>query len=102
MVDANMILLRKRMFDLKMQETNYKSPEEYMEREKQLYPEYHANVLRAMECLQYSLINTRLIVAITLFGLISAGVSSSVLIVWVTALIRLSQIMTPYFSILQG
>ena len=89
MVDANMILLRKRMFDLKMQETNYKSPEEYMEWEKQLYPEYHANVLRAMECFQYSLINTRPIVAITLFRLISAGVSSSVLIVWVTALIWL-------------
>merc|ERR1712226_1454906 len=92
MVDANMILLRKRMFDLKMQDKNDKTPEERMEWEKKLYPAYHAHVLMAMQWLQCSLINTHPIVAFTLLGLISASVSLSVVIVWATALSQLNQI----------
>ena len=69
-----MILLRKRMFDLKMQETNYKTSEEYMEWEKELSPAYHENVFRAMKWLQTALINTRPSVAISNLTFIWLGV----------------------------
>jgi len=102
MVDANMIVLRKRMLDLKIREKKYKIPEEYMEWEKDWYPAYQAHVFMAMEWLQSALINSRPIVAISLLSLISASVSLSIIILWANALSRLSQITTPILSTLQG
>jgi len=102
MVDADMILLRKRMFDLKMQETNYKTPAEYMEWEKEVYPAYHAQVFRSMVWLQSTLINTRPIVAITLLSLISASVPLSILIVSANPVSLVSQITTAFLSSLHG
>eukprot|EP00253_Pinus_taeda_P024755 PITA_24755 len=102
MVDANMIVLRKRILDLKMQEKNYKTPEEYMEREKDWYPGYHARVFMVMEWLQSALINTRPIVAICVLSLISASVSLAIIIVLATALNRLSEMTTPILSTLKG
>lgn len=102
MVDADMIVLRKRMFDLKMQETNYKTPEEYMEWEKELYLAYNAQVFRAMGWLQSTLINTRPIVAITLLTLISASVPLSIFIVSENSVSSVSQITTAFLSSLHG
>eukprot|EP00253_Pinus_taeda_P033218 PITA_33218 len=101
-VDANMILLRKRMLDLKMQEANYKTPEEYMEWEKEIYPAYHAQVFRAMEWLQYTLINTRPVVAITLLSLISASVPLSILFVSANPVSRVGQIIMAFLSSLHS
>jgi len=101
-VDANMILLRKRMFDLKMQETNYKTPEDFMEWEKELYPAYHAQVFRAMEWLQYTLINTRPVVAITLLSLISASIPLSIIIVSASPVSRVGQITMALLSSLHS
>ena len=46
------------MLDHKMQETNSKTPREFMEWENKLLRSYHENVFRAMKWLQTSLINT--------------------------------------------
>lgn len=102
MVDTNMIVLRKRMLDLKMREKNYKTPEEYMQWEKDWCPAYHGHVFMAMKWLQSALINTRPIVAISLLSLTSASISLSIIIVWATALSRMSEITTPILSTLRG
>jgi len=97
-----MIVLRKRMFDLKMQETNSKTPEAYMEWEKELYRTYHENVFRAMKCLQAALINTRPSVAITILTFICLSVFFMVLFVSANAVSYLIQFTTAFLRNMHG
>ncbi|GLJ09362.1 hypothetical protein SUGI_0107360 [Cryptomeria japonica] len=58
-VDENMIVLRKRIYEVILQESNsYENPSKCMECEKCLYPDYHHNMLNAIQRLQCILINT--------------------------------------------
>lgn len=79
-VDANMILLRKRISELKSQEDNYELPEDWKEWEKKIYPSYHTNVIQAIGWLHYTLIHARPSVGIALLSLITLCVPTSFLV----------------------
>uniref|UniRef100_A0A7N2KWB4 Uncharacterized protein n=1 Tax=Quercus lobata TaxID=97700 RepID=A0A7N2KWB4_QUELO len=76
LVDENMIMLRLRIKEMKIMETNYEPPSNWMEWEKQYYPRYNEDVCEALGLLQRYLMNMRPGLA---FGVI-AFVTFSVLI----------------------
>eukprot|EP01018_Ginkgo_biloba_P027233 Gb_02070 [translate_table: standard] len=81
-VDANMIVLRKRMHDLKLQEGNYEFSEEWVEWEKKLYVSYHSTIFQVIGRLQHILLNTRPSVAIALLVSICVFATTSVTLVF--------------------
>lgn len=80
-VDENMVVLRKRIQEMKMTEENYEYPTEWMEWEKQYYPEYNSHVCEAVGFLQSALMNTRPSLALGLLALFMLCVPTSVLII---------------------
>eukprot|EP01018_Ginkgo_biloba_P027240 Gb_20326 [translate_table: standard] len=76
-VDANITILRKRMNEVKMQERNYKPPEEWREWEKNVYPAYHSSICHAIGLLQSYLMNARPSVAVATLSLMSLSVAAS-------------------------
>ncbi|KAG2301757.1 hypothetical protein Bca4012_059991 [Brassica carinata] len=81
MVDENMILLRKRIHEMKMVERNYEPPSHWTEWEKRFYSSYDSVICDSVGLLQSFLMNSRPTVAIAtlLLLLVSVPVSSSVL-----------------------
>ncbi|KAF9614693.1 hypothetical protein IFM89_019821 [Coptis chinensis] len=58
-VDEDMIVLRMRIHDMKMEEANYEAPSNWMEWEKKYYANYDSDVCEAVGLLQTQLMNTR-------------------------------------------
>ena len=79
-VDENMIMLRLRIKEMKIKETNYEPPSNWMEWEKQYYSRYNNDVYEALGLLQGYIMNMRpslafgVIALVTFSVLISAGV----------------------------
>ncbi|XP_059310281.1 uncharacterized protein LOC132061493 [Lycium ferocissimum] len=80
-VDENMIVLRKRIQEMKMIEKNYEPPEEWMDWEKSLHGNYNSSVCEAMGFLQYMLMNTRPSLALGMVALVALSVPTSIAIV---------------------
>ncbi|KAI3516680.1 hypothetical protein L1887_15629 [Cichorium endivia] len=82
MVDENMIVLRKRIHEMKIVEGKYEPPSEWMDWEKRNYVSYTAYISEVMTVLQSMLMNTRPSLALGMMVLIalSMPVSSYVVI----------------------
>lgn len=76
-VDENMIVLRKRIHEMKMVERNYEPPKEWMGWEKRCYTEYDSMVCEVMGVLQRHLMESRPSVALGMLVLVALSVSSS-------------------------
>ncbi|RWW46575.1 hypothetical protein BHE74_00047485 [Ensete ventricosum] len=74
LVDENMIVLRRRIHEMKMAERNYEAPSEWMDWEKRYYARYHADVSDILCLLQTLLMNTRPSVAIGLMAVLALSV----------------------------
>ncbi|CAN7026700.1 unnamed protein product [Brassica rapa subsp. trilocularis] len=81
LVDENMIVLRKRIHEMKMVERNYEPPSHWLDWEKRFYSSYDSVICDSVGLLQSFLMNSRPTVAITtlLLLLLSVPVSSSVM-----------------------
>ncbi|KFK33348.1 hypothetical protein AALP_AA5G002400 [Arabis alpina] len=79
LVDENMIVLRKRIHEMKMVERNYEPPSHWMDWEKRFYNTYDSIICDSVGLLQSFLMNSRPTVAIAtlLLLLISVPVSST-------------------------
>lgn len=77
MVDENMIVLRKRIHEMKMIERNYEAPSDWMEWEKQYYASYDSMICDALGVLQNQLMNTRPSLALGIVVLIALSVPTS-------------------------
>ncbi|XP_031499539.1 uncharacterized protein LOC116263873 [Nymphaea colorata] len=80
MVDENMIVLRKRIQEMKMVERNYEAPAHWMEWEKRYYASYDSDVCEGVGQLQRFLMGTRPSVALGLLLLLGFSVPTSVLV----------------------
>ncbi|ESQ39971.1 hypothetical protein EUTSA_v10001173mg [Eutrema salsugineum] len=80
LVDENMIVLRKRIHEMKMVERNYEPPSHWMDWEKRFYSSYDSVICDYVGLLQSFLMNSRPTVAIAtlLLLLVCVPVSSSV------------------------
>ncbi|KAF8378639.1 hypothetical protein HHK36_029988 [Tetracentron sinense] len=76
-VDENMIVLRKRIHEMKMVERNYEPPSDWMEWEKRYYTSYDSDICEAMGLLQSLLMDTRPCVALVMVALITLSVPAS-------------------------
>ncbi|XP_057962929.1 uncharacterized protein LOC131154275 [Malania oleifera] len=81
LVDENLIVLRKRIHEMKMLERNYEPPSHWMNWEKWYYPNYDSSICEAMGLLQSQLMKTRpsLALLIALLVALSVPISTSVL-----------------------
>ncbi|KAJ8761314.1 hypothetical protein K2173_001370 [Erythroxylum novogranatense] len=77
MVDESMIVLRKRIHEMKMIERNYEPPVEWMEWEKQCYASYDEFVCKFVGYLQSRLMNSRPSVALLMLFLVSVSIPVS-------------------------
>ncbi|KAI3502565.1 hypothetical protein L1887_30708 [Cichorium endivia] len=77
LVDENMIILRKRIHEIKMVEINYEPPSNWMKWEKRYYTSYDAYVCELVGLLQSRLMNTRPSVALGLMALITLSLPVS-------------------------
>lgn len=80
-VDENMIILRKRIQEMKMIEKNYEPPAEWMDWEKKIYGNYNSSICEAMGLLQSLLMNTRPSLALGMVVLVALSVSTSTFVV---------------------
>ncbi|KAB2612423.1 hypothetical protein D8674_034739 [Pyrus ussuriensis x Pyrus communis] len=76
-VDESLIVLRKRIHEMKMVERNYEPPQEWMHWEKQCYASYDDHVCNMVGCLQSCLMNTRPSVALSALLLFAVSVPAS-------------------------
>ncbi|XP_042479392.1 uncharacterized protein LOC122060234 [Macadamia integrifolia] len=81
LVDENMIVLRKRIQEMKMVESNQEAPEEWMEWEKRYYTDYDSDVCEAVGLLQTQLMKTRPSVALGMVALVTLSVPTSTFMV---------------------
>ncbi|PIN26006.1 hypothetical protein CDL12_01285 [Handroanthus impetiginosus] len=79
-VDENLIVLRKRIHEMKMVERNYEPPREWMDWEKRFYTNYDAIICDAMGHLQ-SYLMTRPSLALGMIALIALSVPTSTAVV---------------------
>lgn len=80
-VDENLIVLRKRIHEMKMIERNYEPPSEWMDWEKRYYASYDSYICEAMGFLQAQLMNTRPSLALGMIALIAFSVPTSTAVV---------------------
>ncbi|KAI6691503.1 hypothetical protein NL676_028331 [Syzygium grande] len=82
LADEGMIILRKRIHEMKMVERNYEPPKDWMEWEKRYYTCYDEYVCRFVGVLQSHLMSTRPSVALGMlaFVMVSIPVSSAVIL----------------------
>ncbi|WZY97826.1 hypothetical protein YC2023_070155 [Brassica napus] len=76
-VDENMVVLRKRIHEMKMVERNYEPPSHWMQWEKRFYCSYDATICDALCILQTFLMNSRPSVAFGTLFLIFVSVPVS-------------------------
>ncbi|GFQ06893.1 hypothetical protein PHJA_002833300 [Phtheirospermum japonicum] len=81
LVDESLIVLRKRMHEVKMSESNYEAPMEWMDWEKQFYASYDSTICDAMGHLQTCLMETRPGLALGMVALIAISVPISTAVV---------------------
>ncbi|OIS95681.1 PREDICTED: uncharacterized protein LOC109236148 [Nicotiana attenuata] len=79
-VDENLIILRKRIHEMKMIERNYEPPAEWMNWEKSLYTNYDSNICQAMGLLQSQLMDTRPSLVLGMVALIGLSVPTSTIV----------------------
>ncbi|KAM0933018.1 hypothetical protein DsansV1_C38g0235031 [Dioscorea sansibarensis] len=84
LVDENMIVLRKRIHEMKMQERNYEPPNDWMEWEKKYYTTYESDVCEVVGLLQTMLMNTRPCVAIGFMFFILLSLPTSCIFILVS------------------
>ncbi|CAL4951139.1 unnamed protein product [Urochloa decumbens] len=77
LVDEGMSVLRRRIREARMAETNYEAPEGWAAWEKRYYPAYVADVSGIVGALQLALMGTRPSVAIAVAALVLASVPVS-------------------------
>ncbi|WCJ25278.1 hypothetical protein M5689_007175 [Euphorbia peplus] len=82
LVDESMIVLRKRIHEMKMIERNYEPPAEWMNWEKQYYTSYDDFICKFVGVLQFNLMNTRPSFALAMLLLISISVPVSTVTIW--------------------
>ncbi|OIT00910.1 PREDICTED: uncharacterized protein LOC109230168 [Nicotiana attenuata] len=80
-VNENMIVLRKRIHEMKMIERNYEPSAEWTNWEKSLYANYDSNICEAMGFLQSELMDTRPSLALGMVALIALSVPTSTAVV---------------------
>ncbi|KAE8731553.1 hypothetical protein F3Y22_tig00002799pilonHSYRG00158 [Hibiscus syriacus] len=81
LVDENLIVLRKRIHDMKIVERNYEPPSDWMEWEKPYYTSYNECVCRIMGLLQSCLMNTKPSSALGILALLTMCLQGSVIMV---------------------
>ncbi|CAL9779465.1 unnamed protein product [Musa acuminata subsp. burmannicoides] len=81
LVDQSMIVLRKRIHEMKMAETNYEAPSEWMDWEKRYYTSYHADVCEILCLLQTLLMDTRPSLAIGMIAVVVLSVPTSAIFI---------------------
>lgn len=77
LVDESMIVLRKRIHEMKMVERNYEPPSDWMDWEKRYYTSYDSTICELMGFLQSQLMNTRPSLAFGMMALIILSVPTS-------------------------
>lgn len=77
MVDENLIILRKRIHEMKVIERNYEPPSEWMDWEKRFYANYDSIICDAMGLLQSQLMETRPSLALGIIALIALSLPTS-------------------------
>ncbi|GLJ09346.1 hypothetical protein SUGI_0106970 [Cryptomeria japonica] len=77
MVDANISVLRRRVYELKLQESCYRPPEEWMEWEKNMRSDYYSTISQATGILQWCLMSTRPTIALATSSLVLMGLATS-------------------------
>lgn len=77
LVDESMIILRKRIHEMKVIDRNYEPPAEWMDWEKQYYGRRDEFICELVGLLQLQLMNTRPSLALGMLMLISMSVPSS-------------------------
>ncbi|XP_058087613.1 uncharacterized protein LOC131234697 [Magnolia sinica] len=81
LVDENMIVLRKRIHEMKMIERNYEPPAGWMDWEKRYYTCYDSDVCHVVGLLQTMLMNTRPSLGIGLMALVALSVPTSTVLI---------------------
>ncbi|CAL9193344.1 uncharacterized protein LOC135613637 [Musa acuminata AAA Group] len=81
LVDRSMIVLRKRIHEMKMAESNYEAPSGWMDWEKRYYTSYHADVCEILCLLQTLLMGTRPGVAIGMMAVLVLSVPTSAMFI---------------------
>ncbi|KAI5591435.1 hypothetical protein BDE02_04G079700 [Populus trichocarpa] len=81
LVDESMLVLRKRIHEMKMVERNYEPPEEWMEWEKQFYTSYDEFICKFVGFLQLHLMNTRPSLALGMLLLVTMSVPASMVMI---------------------
>ncbi|KAJ8424293.1 hypothetical protein Cgig2_003275 [Carnegiea gigantea] len=79
-VDENMIVLRKRIHEMKVVERNYEPPTEWMQWEKQIYTQYDEYICTILGMVQTQLMNTRPSVALGALAMLTLSLPSSVIL----------------------
>ncbi|XP_038985595.1 uncharacterized protein LOC120111770 [Phoenix dactylifera] len=82
LVDENMIVLRKRIHEMKVADRNYEAPSEWMNWEKRCYASYGSDVSQLVGMVQAFLLNTRPGLAFGLAAIIAVAVPTSAVIVF--------------------
>ncbi|KAE8022024.1 hypothetical protein FH972_007864 [Carpinus fangiana] len=81
LVDKSMIILRKRMHEMKMIERNYEPPEEWTEWEKRYYTCYDEYICQVVGLLQSYLMNTRPSFSLGMLALITMSIPASTVMI---------------------
>ncbi|XP_021824203.1 uncharacterized protein LOC110765396 [Prunus avium] len=82
LVDENMIVLRKRVHEMKMVERNYEPPSDWLDWEKRYYTTYDSFICQLMGLLQSQLMNTRPSFALATLALIILSLPTSTLLLF--------------------
>ncbi|CAB4304221.1 unnamed protein product [Prunus armeniaca] len=80
-VDESLIVLRKRIHEMKMVERNYEPPQDWMHWEKQCYASYDEYICNLVGCLQSYLMNTRPSLALSMLLLVTVSVPASTVMI---------------------
>ncbi|XP_057866193.2 uncharacterized protein LOC131073709 [Cryptomeria japonica] len=100
MVDEDMLVLRKRMYEVRMEEINYIPPHHWMEWEKKWYPTYNSDVCSSLMWLQNILLNTRPGVTMATVLSISLSVPACLLLLLIQCSITLNGLNPQFLSFL--
>ncbi|KAJ4960754.1 hypothetical protein NE237_020664 [Protea cynaroides] len=80
-VDENMVVLRKRILEIKMMEKKHEAPEDWMEWEKKYCRHYNSDVCEAVGLLQTQLMEMRPSLVFGMVGLVMISLPTSMFIV---------------------
>ncbi|CAN4124924.1 unnamed protein product [Withania somnifera] len=80
-VDENLLILRKRIHEMKMIERNYEPPTDWMDWEKSIYVNYDANICQALGWVQSQWMDTRPSLVLGMVALIGLSVPTSTIVI---------------------